>query len=137
VEKGFSGAAVYDSMRGIIGMIVESDRETERKIAQFIDGNSLLKAVGLPEEPSELLDSADVSYSVSVETLCIPDQFPIPGAAMPLLGTANILTTKQFGILISPQTIGQFDDAFGGDQMHAAAEQKANYIRQGETALGG
>jgi hypothetical protein len=47
VEKGFSGAGVYDARLGaVVGMVVESDREKERKLAQFIDVASLNKARG-------------------------------------------------------------------------------------------
>ncbi|HYU34529.1 MAG TPA: trypsin-like peptidase domain-containing protein [Thermoanaerobaculia bacterium] len=48
VEKGYSGAGVYD-LRGdaVVGMIVEADREKERRIAQFIDVPSLEKALGI------------------------------------------------------------------------------------------
>jgi hypothetical protein len=47
VERGFSGAGVYDPERdGVVGMIVESDREKARKIAQFVDVPSLRKAIG-------------------------------------------------------------------------------------------
>jgi hypothetical protein len=55
IERGFSGGGAYDAEQdAVVGMIVESDREKEIKVAQFIDVASLRKAVGLIEPYSIL-----------------------------------------------------------------------------------
>jgi len=46
VERGFSGAGVYDpNLNAVVGMIVESDKDYKH-IAQFIDVSSLKKVIG-------------------------------------------------------------------------------------------
>jgi hypothetical protein len=49
IKKGYSGAGVYDPKQdAIVGMIVEADRDEQKKIAQFIDTSSLRAAMHLP-----------------------------------------------------------------------------------------
>ncbi len=59
VEKGFSGGGVYVRARdSVVGMIVESDRDKEKQIAQFIDVPTLQSALG---EQSALTTPATLS----------------------------------------------------------------------------
>lgn len=61
VQKGFSGAGVYDpGQNRVVGMIVEADRDAASKVAQFIDVRSLRKALagGAPTEPDRGLVAA-------------------------------------------------------------------------------
>jgi Trypsin-like peptidase domain len=45
-EKGFSGSGVYDPrLDAVVGMVVETDKDKTRKIAQFIDVPSLKQAI--------------------------------------------------------------------------------------------
>jgi hypothetical protein len=47
VQRGFSGAGVYDpNQNAIVGMIVEADRDPDTRVAQFIDVPSLQRALG-------------------------------------------------------------------------------------------
>lgn len=47
VQKGFSGAGVYDpELDAVVGMIVEADRDKTLQLAQFIDEPSLRLALG-------------------------------------------------------------------------------------------
>jgi hypothetical protein len=47
VQRGFSGAGIYDPRRdAIVGMVVEADKNKRKKIAQFIDVPSILHALG-------------------------------------------------------------------------------------------
>lgn len=47
VERGFSGAAIYDPVKlAVVGMIVESDRDSASRVAQFIDTATLREVLG-------------------------------------------------------------------------------------------
>ncbi len=47
IEKGYSGGGVYETRRSlVVGMITEADRDQTRRIAQFIDGPTLMSALG-------------------------------------------------------------------------------------------
>jgi len=49
VQRGFSGAGVYDRARdSILGMVVRADRDLATKIAEFIGAPSLRDALGTP-----------------------------------------------------------------------------------------
>jgi len=58
VERGFSGAAVYDPTQdAIVGMVVESDVDKDKRIFQFIDTSSLQKALGIVGNAAPLATS--------------------------------------------------------------------------------
>ncbi|MEZ5402178.1 MAG: SUMF1/EgtB/PvdO family nonheme iron enzyme [Bryobacteraceae bacterium] len=66
VEPGFSGGGVFDPVQdAVVGMVVESDREPERKMAQLISAASLGRALGFtlgrdPQPPSRAWELAYV-----------------------------------------------------------------------------
>lgn len=67
VERGFSGGGIYDPFQdAVVGMVVESDRQEARRIAQFIDVSSLEEAFeGTPGVEPGLFAKWDLSRSGS------------------------------------------------------------------------
>ena len=72
VEPGFSGGGIYDRGRdAILGMIVESDKERARKIAQFIDMASLEQAL---EGVSGLVPAAPLGEAAARSRVVPPER---------------------------------------------------------------
>ena len=52
IQRGFSGAGVYDpNQNAVVGMIVEADPDTKKKVSRFVDAQSLNSAVAGGEVP--------------------------------------------------------------------------------------
>src|SRR5205814_112333 len=52
VQKGFSGGGIYDPEQdAVVGMIVTADKDTGKKIAQFIRVPTLREALGRDPDP--------------------------------------------------------------------------------------
>ena len=80
VEPGFSGGGIYDRSRdALLGMIVESDKERAKKIAQFIDMASLEQAL---EGVSGLVPAAPLGEAAARSRVVPPERIDQTQAKM-------------------------------------------------------
>jgi hypothetical protein len=121
VEKGFSGAGVYDRIRdSIVGMVVRADLNKETKIAEFIGAPSLQFARGAPKVaagaesiqnartiPAWLFEqTVDKRLEIEAKLKTVGAILPAPN---PVGGLAGLLNT----ILFASPDAAQLREAFG------------------------
>ena len=149
VEKGYSGAGVYDlEQNALVGMIVEKDRDSEKKIAQIIDANLLQKTLGVPPgQVTELippfhpavigyLKTQVETWSLSRSPLLPDDVFLADLVSRPKVQFSQLFTTPTQGALLHTEAQLNLTGPVTIQDIITSSTNKLRYILYGEPGSG-